>query len=252
MRVRQAGPLTLSPELESFLRICEAHAERERRRGGGSGGFAPENTPHLALEAVLETERSLHTTLPDDFWALAACGIPVVAGEGIASTMPHGECAAPRLVPEMILTAASEGEGNVPEDLVAIADHSGIYDSEAGPAYEFLCVRKDVQYEARNDQEVVPVREGERLPSQRFANFMRDRLERSFGVMPPAASRRPLIPTLLPANVGTSAERRVRHAKFGLGTVRGTTESGSQRKLDVDFDEVGRKVLLEEFVTPVK
>jgi DNA helicase-2/ATP-dependent DNA helicase PcrA len=40
---------------------------------------------------------------------------------------------------------------------------------------------------------------------------------------------------------------RVRHAKFGLGTVAAIKGSGAQAKITVDFSSAGRRVLAAEF-----
>ena len=47
------------------------------------------------------------------------------------------------------------------------------------------------------------------------------------------------------------AQQRVAHAKFGKGTVVGETGSGELRKLQIDFDAVGKKWLLARFVEEV-
>jgi tetratricopeptide (TPR) repeat protein len=44
---------------------------------------------------------------------------------------------------------------------------------------------------------------------------------------------------------------KVKHKKFGTGTVVGVTGTGDGRKLEVEFEQVGRKVLLERFLEPV-
>jgi len=46
----------------------------------------------------------------------------------------------------------------------------------------------------------------------------------------------------------TEKVRRVRHKLFGEGTVLREIDAGAQRKLEVDFPGVGKKLLLERFV----
>ncbi len=61
---------------------------------------------------------------------------------------------------------------------------------------------------------------------------------------------RPRVRSIAAGEAATSdpGPRTVRHAKFGPGTVLRETGSGMDRKLEVDFEQVGTKVILARFL----
>jgi tetratricopeptide (TPR) repeat protein len=65
------------------------------------------------------------------------------------------------------------------------------------------------------------------------------------------ASRRESRPNAPTYQEAKPVPTKVTHKKFGPGTVIGVTGTGDARKLEVEFESVGRKVLLERFLEPL-
>lgn len=59
-------------------------------------------------------------------------------------------------------------------------------------------------------------------------------------------------PEPAPVAARPATPRRVRHAKFGLGTVVSESGASEERSFTIAFDDDGTKVLRARFVTPIE
>jgi len=211
----------------------------------------PRHAPALSLPAVMDAERQLGTTLPDDFWAAAAYRLEPFANLGIAAHGPHGEPAPLDDIAETVLLVASDAEEFIDDDdLVPIVDHTKISDDAGGPSYDYLCVRRGVSHAARNSQAVITVGRGGRVERATFGRFLLEQLATDADQDLPATTAIAR-PELVGSAPPPEQQRRVRHAKFGVGVVRAVTGDGADRKVDVLFEDGSCRVLLERFVTEV-
>jgi hypothetical protein len=177
---RGPGALATSDELRQALALYRGEAERHADpfRLGRS------RTVSLPARWVVDVERELGTTLPDDLWAVLAARVLAVAELGIGAAMPHGEPAVGGELCERILTVASGGEAHVDDDLVAIAE------LDDDPDGSLLCVKRGVVYADRNAQEVVRVDDAGRRPLGTFGAFLLARAREASDAKPMEAGLR--------------------------------------------------------------
>jgi len=245
----------MSPSLRKALAVCRAM----REEGGDEEmveGATPTRDQRLDLATVVEVEDALGTALPNDVLALCALGISALdAGLGFRlDDMPA--CA----------QEASE-QGRSPDGWVTIgtsepSPFAATGTETDGSSSHELCIRRGAPAEA--EPTILVIGDGDLSAARKvpLGALVREQLARQYGerpewqsVLETAGGYGSADPDIGPEIVGDPqpdeaprGPRRVRHAKFGLGTVVREDPDGKELKLEIEFDGVGRKLLLARFV----
>jgi hypothetical protein len=239
-----------------LIRLCRALGE-----------WPPRKLASLKIEDVVSTERELGLTLPDDLLvAIASRATILRRALGLEKTAFLG-----------MLDVAEDENGSFPDGVVAISRvysepfAEALEGAHGGPSHVLGLKRPgssasnaivvtdagSLGGDDDEDDDTITIS----LP--RFVRAkMQDWYSRDTAVWTTAlktAAKLPLIdPAFRPVIIGvaaaTVAERHaplitVTHAKFGEGTVVETRVESGETKLVIDFASVGRKTLLERFVT---
>lgn len=142
-------------------------------------GFSAEPT-RFSLTDVAAAESKLRTSLPDDFWIVSALRIPALRRILIQDHSGF-EPPTPSETLKRLLRAHSSAKRPLPRELVAIADLND------GKTDRWLCVRRGVSYEQRNQQQVFIVQKNPTpettVTIESFAKFLRMELTSSYGVV---------------------------------------------------------------------
>lgn len=234
------GLLEPSSSLRDVLRLCRALGE-------GPDQY----TPALDVAAVHAIEEELGVPLPDDVLVLLACRSEILA------------CAT-GLALDAILDCAEDRSKGVPETHVAIGYvHQEPFAERAEDAhcsaYEVLAIPRKG---GRKAAEIVVVRDGAEVKRTTLGTFAREKIAAWYGRDARrwlgALQTEPTLPLIdehfRPQLVGelpppaVKPERFVKHPKFGRGKVVDAVTEHGETKLTIDFEDTGRKTLLEKFV----
>jgi len=272
--MREPGPIPISKGLLQALHVCSsmrAYAEAEDDLDLAREA-SPQSEPTLAAADVARVEAALEATLAEDLLALCALRVPAVeigtgitldsmatlAGQAFAAPIPDGWVAIATLEVEPY-AAEREGEHGAPVQVVCVERDPG----PGEPTVLVLALRDEDEDE--DDEEADEERPDEvELP---LGAFVREQLALGYenlrdwmAILKSAADvekKRPALARFAPALVGDERPaapadgRRVRHAKFGEGTVLSEDRGGAEPKLTVAFDSAGTKTLLARFLTDV-
>lgn len=272
--MRDPGPIPISSGLLEALHVCssirsfvEAEQDLDLSREA-----SPQAEPTLAVADVARVESALDATLSDDLLALLALRIPAVeigtgitldgmvshAGESFAAPIPDGWVAIATLEAEPYAGERSAEHG-APVSVVCVERDPG----PGEPTVLVLALRDEEQDEDEDEDEEDRPDEIE----QSLGAFVREQLALGYSnlrdwmtIVRAAAhveKNHPKLARFAPTLVGDEAPtapadgRRVRHPKFGEGTVLGEDRGGTEPKLTVAFDSAGTKTLFARFLTDV-
>jgi hypothetical protein len=234
-----AGPLHPSPSMLGLLRL--------RRALGASFGEAT-----LDLGTIHSIETELAAALPDDVLVL------------LATRDADLLCATGLSLDTLLDAQELWGEG-VPETHVAIARVNsepfeqrrlGVHYDMGG--YEVLAVARpgdrsspNVLVDGSTEMTLCAFAQGKMAPAFRDNGRWLEALALAARMPLEDESFRPRLVGTLPA-APIRVERLVSHAKFGTGRVIDERMDGGETKLVIEFDGVGRKVLLARFVSDLR
>jgi hypothetical protein len=204
----------------------------------------------LALEYVTNVEKAIGAVLPNDVLVLAALRLPILrraCGLHVALLeSPLRDCAGEFGPPRGFVAVASYGEKAMATDV----------EPRLAGLDTLLCIARNI--DDRSAEPLVRAKDESSTSSATpLSSFLRERLGRRYtlkGVWLDALARakadtRPLDDNLRVHVIDDRKKDqpvvRVRHAKFGLGTIVREVEGG---KVEIAFDSAGTKILQRSFV----
>ncbi len=230
---REPGPLYLTPEVrDALIRILTLEASPQS---------AIDPSPILSLEAVDTLEEYLRARMPDDALAIYAARTPALAVFDLAKIGTLSEQAWGEGLSKARIVLGTWGKV-----LVCIPRRP-----EKGYPLRVTFFDPDDHTEANPSTLAEWLnRVFENILEQRVQNIDDDDL--FFGEEEQAGEGLAWYPRLertlvMPVARDEKAGRRVRHARFGEGVIRRSLSEGD--KLEIDFGDVGVKVLVAKYVT---
>jgi len=272
--MRDPGPIPISKGLLQALHVCSsirAFADAEEDLALAREVSA-RTEPTLAAADVARVEAALDATLSSDLLALCALGVPAVeigtgitldgmaslAGQSFAAAIPDGWVAIATLEADPY-GAERDADHGAPVQVVCVDRDAG--DGEPTVLVLPLLDEEDEDEDAEDEEERP---EEVELP---LGAFVREQLAVGYANLRDwmailkatgdVEKKHPQLARFAPTLVGDGAPaaaadgRRVRHAKFGEGTVLGEDHGGTEPKLTVAFDSAGTKTLFARFLTDV-
>lgn len=239
MARREPGPLSISRKVSDAWLMLRVQEQLLCARAGQPKPKV-ELEPTLSFEAVTDIEEFLSIWIPDDILALFAVGFFDLSmlTRFDEDALKHGWSGSQRGAGKRLLYV---GQDLKRDELIAIprtrlrSDAARIYifSRESPLADEVVHALPDwLTHLRERDLGGIELEEDEheRIDSAPF-----------LGLLTPTLVELPRV------SVATSVQvqRRVRHAKFGAGTV---TQEHADGTLSIAFDEAGEKVLLARFV----
>ena len=239
--IRRLGMLDTAQPLRATLAEFRA-CERLIASAAGNSARQAIEPPELDAEVVAAVESELDSPLPDDVLAVFAGRIANLEGSW-----------------QMTLARAAEHsraawDVGCPKTRLAIGRESG--------GDTFLCVKRHGDPKRESTLEVYDRSDGS-TQRQPLGEWLRDRLDfavADLALQHPNAEVRiraggtecerieTFRPSIVTRKIADEGGRRVRHKTFGEGVVVREVAIAPERKIEIEFAGIGRKVLLERFI----